>query len=93
MQLSTGWKMLNIAHFQHISYAQVSFGVRQRFSSIVSKSEHLGDYHSATILGSVAPLWEKALVATDQIGQEKARLRSNGIPCHYRRGQEGHALS
>ena len=79
--------MLNIAHFQYISYAQVSFGVRQRFSSIVSKSEHLGDYHSAKILGSVAPLWEKKdFGASNQLSQEKARLRPKGIPCHDRRG-------
>jgi hypothetical protein len=78
--------MLNIAHFQYISYAQVSFGVRQRFSSIVSKSEHRSDYHSAKMLGSVPLPWEKTFGASNQLGQEKARLRPKGIPCHDRRG-------
>jgi hypothetical protein len=41
MQRSAAGKMLNIAHFQHISQAAGFIGAASGFLTILSKSEHL----------------------------------------------------
>jgi len=52
-----------------------------------------GDHDSDKISPIVALLREKDFGATNQIGQEKARLRPKEVPCHYRRGQESCVFS